>query len=289
MKQINNCLIIDTETNGDKEQQTILEVGAILYSVKHQTTLSCMSTLVYVAPDTKNNTFLLNKIPIEMTQDTVMETYLIDSLQVAYQLSDVVVAHNKDFDQPLVLNSDWAGFWKKPWLCTYKDFELFPDAYVGKRDLFSLAQFYGVGINISHRAINDCLLLAEVFNRVPNLQKQFRIAQLPIIEAVCPQSDESLKLKGFQWDYQLQGWVKKDKQENFDFPVIKKPENRHLFRALVSYDNRQLGKNWGFTWNPQRQAWERLLSPEAIDLLPFPVVQMEKEPIYKLLITENLS
>ncbi len=42
-------------------------------------------------------------------------------------------------------------------------------------------------------------------------------------------------------------------------------------------------------WNGKRKAWERLLSPEAIDLLPFPVVQIEKEPIDELLTTENLS
>ncbi|MGK7954528.1 MAG: 3'-5' exonuclease, partial [Crocosphaera sp.] len=104
-----------------------------------------------------------------------------------------------------------------------------------------------------------------------------RIAQLPIIEAICPKSDESLKLLGFQWDYNRQGWFKKDKQESFDFPIIKNPEPRHLFRALVSYDKRQLAKDWGFTWNSQRKAWERLLSPEVLDFLPFPAVQMEAD------------
>ena len=166
---------------------------------------------------------------------------------------------------------------------------MFPSAYPGKRDLISLAQFYGVGINISHRAINDCLLLAEVFNRVPNLQEQFRIAQLPIIEAVCPKSEKSLKLLGFQWDYNLQGWFKKDKHESFDFPIIRSPEVRHLFRAFVSYDNRQIAKNWGFSWNPERKAWERLLNPEAIDLIPFPIVQLEKDPTDELLTAEKLS
>ncbi|EAZ88612.1 3'-5' exonuclease [Crocosphaera chwakensis] len=247
--------------------------------------MSCLSTLLYVDSETKNNAFLINKIPIETTQNTVMQTYIIDSLQRAYQLADVVVAHNKDFDQPLILNSDWAGFWEKPWLCTYKDFELFPDAYPGKRDLISLAQFYGVGVNISHRAINDCLLLAEVFNRVPNLQEQFRIAQLPIIEAICSKSDEVLKEQGFKWNYDQQGWFKKDKQESFDFPVIRNSKIRHIFRAFVSYDERQIAKDWGFTWNSERKAWERLLSPEAIDLMPFPVVQLEKDSIDKSLAT----
>ncbi|MGK7939337.1 MAG: hypothetical protein AB4062_04115 [Crocosphaera sp.] len=96
-------------------------------------------------------------------------------------------------------------------------------------------------------------------------------------------SDESLQLLGFKWDYELQGWFKKDKSESFDYPIIAKSDTRHIFRAFVSYDNRQIAKNWGFTWHSERKAWERLLSPEAIDFLPFPVVQMEKEPREELL------
>ena len=283
MKQINTCLIIDTETNGNQEEPTVLEIGAIFYSVAEQTILSCGSSLFSIEPnsDIVNNAELINKIPISALKTShVGESRFRDYLETVYHEADAIVAHNKSFDQPLVLE---LGFKDKLWLCTYKDFELFPDAYPGKRDLISLAQFYGVGINISHRAINDCLLLAEVFNRVPNLQEQFRIAQLPIIEAVCPKSEESLKLLGFQWDYNLQGWFKKDKHESFDFPIIRSPEVRHLFRAFVSYDNRQIAKNWGFSWNPERKAWERLLNPEAIDLLPFPIVQLEKDPTDELL------
>ncbi|MEM8777569.1 MAG: 3'-5' exonuclease [Cyanobacteria bacterium P01_G01_bin.49] len=277
MIEVNNCLIIDTETNRNQEQQTVLEIGAILYSVKYQTMLSCGSSLLYVDPDTKNEAFLINKIPIESTNTFVAKSYLIEWLVYAQIESDVIVAHNKSFDQPLVSDLPFAGFWDKPWLCTYKDFELFPEAYTGKRDLFSLAQFYGIGINISHRAINDCLLLAEVFNRVPELPEQFRIAQLPMIEAVCPKSDESLKEKGFRWDYQRQGWFKKDKDETFDFPTIKVTEDRHLFRALVSYNDRQIAKDWGFLWDSDRKVWERLLSPQSIELIPFRVAQMVSE------------
>jgi DNA polymerase-3 subunit epsilon len=206
MKQINNCLIIDTETNGNQEQPTVLEIGAIFYSVAHQTILSCGSSLISLEADSDivNHAELINKIPNSaLLISHVGESHFRDYLTAVYSEADVIVAHNKSFDQPLMLE---LGFKDKLWLCTYKDFELFPDAYPGKRDLISLAQFYGVGINISHRAINDCLFLAEVFNRVSNLQEQFRIAQLPIIEAVGSTSDESLKLLGFQWDYQLQGW-----------------------------------------------------------------------------------
>ncbi len=240
MIEVNNCLIIDTETNGDNEHQTVLEVGAIFYSVNHQTMQSCGSSLISVKPDSDiiNHAELINKIPNSiMRTPHCGESYFREYLETTYNDADVIVAHNKSFDQPLVLD---LGFKSKLWLCTYQDFELFPDNYIGKRDLFSLAQFYGIGINISHRTINDCLLLAEVFNRVPNLQEQFRIAQLPFIEAVCPKSDEGLKLLGFKWDYAQQGWFKKDKKESFDFPTIAKSETRHIFRAFVSYDNRQM-------------------------------------------------
>ena len=286
MTQVKNCLIIDTETNGNQEEQTVLEIGAIFYSVEYQTILSSGSSLLSLGPnsDIVNNAELINKIPISALKTShVGESDFRDYLETVYDEADAIVAHNKTFDQPLVLD---LGFKEKLWLCTYQDFELFPSAYLGKRDLISLAQFYGVGINISHRAINDCLLLAEVFNRVPNLQEQFQIAQLPFIEAVYPKCEESIKLLGFQWDYNRQGWFKKDKREKFDFPIINNPEKRNLFRAFVSYEQRQIAKDWGFTWNSERKAWERLLNPETINSLPFPVVQLEKDPRDKLYCSE---
>lgn len=280
MKQINTCLIIDTETNGNQDHQTVLEVGAILYSVKHQTMLSCGSSLMTVSNDILNLAELINRIPVEAAKEPNPQQQFFEQwILSAYHESDALIAHNKEFDQPLVLALPWAANWDKPWLCTYQDFALFPDAYPGRRDLISLAQFYGIGISISHRAINDCLLLAEVFNRVPNLAEQFQIAQLPLIEAIVPKSDESLKLKGFRWDYTQQGWFKKDLGQFFDFPTIKATEPRYLFRASVSYDDRQIAKNWGFIWNAKSKVWERRISPEAIDFLPFPVVQMEVETV----------
>ncbi len=255
MLEVNNCLIINTETNGDQEAQTVLEIGAVLYSVKHQTMLSCGSGLNVVSDDIFNQAELINRIPIEATRVAVKQQGFFEQwIQAAYEEADVIIAHNKNFDQPLVLGLPWAKNWEKPWLCTYQDFELFCEAYPGKRDLISLAQYYGIGISISHRAINDCLLLAEVFNRVPNLAEQFRIAQLPMVEAMCPKIDKSPTIKGFKWDYDQQGWFKKDKKKSFDFPIITVTEPRQLFRAMVSYHDRQIAKDWGFSWNEQRRA-----------------------------------
>ena len=126
MKHSHTCLIIDTETNGNQEEPTVLEIGAIFYSVAHQTILSCGSSLIAINPDfnVTNHAELINNIPISALKTShVGESRFRDYLETVYHEADAIVAHNKSFDQPLVLE---LGFKDKLWLCTYKDFELFP-------------------------------------------------------------------------------------------------------------------------------------------------------------------
>ena len=118
MKQIKNCLIIDTETNGNQEEPTVLEIGAIFYSVAHQTILSCGSSLIAINPDlyVTNHAELINKIPTSVIRTPYCgEAHFRDYLETVYHEADAIVAHNKSFDQPLVLK---LGFKDKLWLCT---------------------------------------------------------------------------------------------------------------------------------------------------------------------------
>ncbi len=53
-------------------------------------------------------------------------------------------------------------------------------------------------------------------------------------------------------------------------------EPRRLFRAQVSYEERHLAKNSGFTWNnPIKGAWTRRLSDREVLKLGFPVISVE--------------
>lgn len=55
-------------------------------------------------------------------------------------------------------------------------------------------------------------------------------------------------------------------------------EPRHLVRARLSYDERQLAKDAGFRWNePVPKAWSRRLSDREIAALPFAVDPVEAE------------
>jgi DNA polymerase-3 subunit epsilon len=123
MIPVNNCLIIDTETNGNQETQTVLEIEAVLYSVTYQTTLSCGSSLIAVDSNTENAALTINKINIEATQEAVeQQSFFQQWLQSAYQISDVIVAHYAEFDKSNILSLPWAKNWDKLWLCTYQDF-----------------------------------------------------------------------------------------------------------------------------------------------------------------------
>ncbi len=58
------------------------------------------------------------------------------------------------------------------------------------------------------------------------------------------------------------------KCENLEDILLKATEPRHLYKAIVSYEDRTLAKNAGFRWNsPIQGAWTRKLSEdEAINL-----------------------
>jgi DNA polymerase-3 subunit epsilon len=56
-------------------------------------------------------------------------------------------------------------------------------------------------------------------------------------------------------------------------------EPRRLFKARVSYDERQLARQAGFRWNdPVKGAWSRRLSEREVAALPFPAVPIDLEP-----------
>ncbi len=50
-----------------------------------------------------------------------------------------------------------------------------------------------------------------------------------------------------------------------------------LFKALVSYDDRQLAKDAGFRWHAADKTWRRRMAVEDAPQLPFPVVQLQAD------------
>jgi DNA polymerase-3 subunit epsilon len=194
---IKRALIVDTET-GTEALNGVIEVGSILYSVEHQTSLVAFSTLV---PANVNQFEHVNRIKLPALGDmATIRSYTreVDMFTWLVECADVIVAHNTQFDHPRL-----DGFWhSKPWVCTQDDFR-WPRQTKERESLISLALAHGIGVSEVHRAINDCLLISALFDRVDDLQSLFEYAMRPkaTFAAVVSYDDRELAKKaGFRWN-----------------------------------------------------------------------------------------
>jgi DNA polymerase-3 subunit epsilon len=240
---IDRVLIVDTETTGlEPDSSQVIEIGAILYSVRHQTTLQQMSVLLPAEDNPQEN---VNRIKPASLQDlpVAVSEMGFSTLTAMASLSDLVVAHNAEFDRKWFGVKDIYGTkipellgasgWPLKWVCTCTDFE-WPRQTKAGQSLVNLALAHDIGVSLAHRALADCQLIAALFDRMEDLQAMFTRAMRP---------------KG-------------------------------RFVALVSYDDRHLAKEAGFKWLPEAKTWERTMAISDAELLPFPIKQVSQEPSF---------
>ena len=219
-----NILILDTETTGlDNENDDCLEVGSILFNVKSRSVLAQQSFLL---PVEINNAEKINNIPPEITRLPQPLSEAIKYFESLVRVSNVIVAHNAEFDKK------WFGLKKlpqieKPWICSMDDITWPADRQLKTRpSVRDLALAYGVPVWNAHRALTDCIYLAEVFIRCSELEKLLIRALEPkvLLRAEISYEDRYLaKNAGFRWNDAIKGaWSRKmsrrDK-EKLDFPV----------------------------------------------------------------------
>ena len=236
---VENVLIIDTETTAlEPELGQVIEIGAILYSVKHQIAIQQVSTLLPAQSNPAENINRINPAPLlEITKDTA--DYGLQMVVEMAKKSEFAIAHNAEFDKkwfgtptmgevelPTLVDADG-----KPlrWLCTCNDFE-FPKQTRKRMSLVDLALAHGIGVYANHRALTDTQLIALLFDVMEDLQGMFLGAT---------------RAKG-----------------------------RYI--ALVSFADRGLAKQAGFKWFPQTKTWERIMAKDDVEGLNFPVKLIEE-------------
>ena len=221
---IENILILDTETTGlDHECDDCIEVGSILFNVKNRAVLAHQSFLL---PVEKNNAEKINNIPAEITRLSQPLLEAIKYFESLVQASDVIVAHNSEFDRK------WFGLKKLPkieksWICSMDDITWPGDRQLRTRpSVRDLALAYGVPVWNAHRALTDCIYLAEVFKRCDGLEKLLNRALEPkvLIRADISYEKRYLaKNAGFRWNDEIKGaWSRKMSRRDMaelDFPV----------------------------------------------------------------------
>ena len=199
-------LILDTETTGlSPDRHQCIEVGGILFDVASRSVLAQLSFLL---PCERNPAQPVNGIAAEVTRiDQPVETALrlFEDLVAS---ADAVVAHNAAFDR------QWFGIGglpaiERPWICSMEDIR-WPEerrlrATPSVRDL---ALAYGVPVWAAHRALTDCIYLAQVFERCTDLEMLLQHALEPrlLYRAVLAYSERHLaKAAGFRWNQPLPG------------------------------------------------------------------------------------
>ena len=217
-------LILDTETTGlEPENHCCVEVGAILFDVQSRAVLAQQSFLL---PAETNAAEPINRIPAAVTRLPQPWKEGLCWFQNLLGAADVLVAHNAAFDR------QWFGRGElpavtQPWLCSMEDMRWPADRQLRSRpSVRDLALAYGVPVWAAHRALTDCIYLAEVFARCEDLEQQLLQGLEPrqLVRAKVSYDDRQLaRDAGFRWNDPIKGaWARRMSEreiQELSFPV----------------------------------------------------------------------
>ena len=223
-KNIEKILILDTETTGlDENKDEIIEIGCILFHVSSKTVLSQAS---FLFPVTSNDAKHVNGISAEVTN--IIQPWE-DGLNFFLKLvdsSDVIVAHNAEFDKK------WFGKGRLPqlekkWICSLEDINWsFQKSLKNRPSVTDLALSFSIPVWSLHRALSDCFYISEVFKKCENLEDLLIKATEPrfLYKAVVSYEERSLAKKaGFRWNNPVEkAWARKltvEEANSLDFKV----------------------------------------------------------------------
>ena len=222
---VQSLLILDTETTGlDPDQDHCLEVGAILFDVPSRSVLIQQSFLL---PVESNAAESVNRISASVTRVSQPWKPALMLFRELINACDVAVAHNAAFDRL------WFGRpplppVNRPWLCSMEEIPWPTERRLRARpSIRDLALAYGVPVWSAHRALTDCIYLAEVFHRCDDLERQIVLGLEPrrLMQAQISYDDRHLaRDAGFRWNDPVRGaWTRRLSSReilSLGFPVI---------------------------------------------------------------------
>ena len=168
-KKIDKILILDTETTGlDENEDEVIEIGCILF---HVASKSVLSQLSFLLPVCTNEAEHINGISPEITKIDQPWEYGLNLFLKLVDCSDLIVAHNVDFDRK------WFGKGKLPeiskkWVCSLEDIDWsFKKSLKIRPSVTALALSFSIPVWSLHRALSDCFYISEVFKKCDNLEE----------------------------------------------------------------------------------------------------------------------
>lgn len=206
-------LILDTETTAlSPAEGQCIEVGAILFAVAQRTPLSQVSFLL---PCEQNPAIAVNGINPEATRLQQPWQQALACFEAMVEHSEAVLAHNAAFDR------QWFGVagaplpeLNRPWICSMDDIRWPAERQLKPRpSVRDLALAYGVPVWAAHRALTDCMYLAQVLERCSDLEELLVAAMEPrqLFRAQLGYSERHrAKEAGFRWNDPVPGaWTRR--------------------------------------------------------------------------------
>ncbi len=197
-------LIVDTESTGLGDGAEVIEIAAVLYDCAARSFVSAWSEVIRT--ETPNAAMDINHIPdgVGVMERDEAETYLAGMADQA----DHIVAHNADYDREVL-----PVLAERSWVCSYRDIQ-WPKSK--PRNLAELCLRHGCPMARAHRAIDDCLGIVSLLDRVGESH---------------------------------------DLVELINNAVARRDEPQVTVRAMVDYDNREEAKGAGFKWEGGTRRW----------------------------------
>jgi DNA polymerase-3 subunit epsilon len=211
---LKNLLILDWETTGpDASQHKRLELGLILYSIEHNAVLQSLSTLLPIGDDPNIAQPINGIAPAAANEITIdLAKGIFQQARAMAAASAYVVAHNAEFDKQWCDHPSLAFLLDLPWLCSCHDFS-WPRQHRHGQKLIELALAHGIGVCSAHRALDDCNLLARLFDvmgdRLPTMVEAAAMPRHLYIADVSFADKELARAEGFQWKGDVKQWQRK--------------------------------------------------------------------------------
>lgn len=195
-------LILDTETTGlDSKKDYLLEIAAILWSVEHRFILMQASTLICYKPSIENPAEPINGIPSKVLDFSFDHGHGLTMINRMSESADYICAHNSKFDKSFCRNLAGLEIPLENWIDT-QDIVYPKSQYCKGTSLNNLAITHGIPIVDSHRALDDCKVLAKLLSLAPGLEVQLSKAARPkvLVKSLEDRPGTLSRQHGFQWN-----------------------------------------------------------------------------------------
>ncbi len=208
MTRIRTIGIIDVETTSlDSSTGHVIEVALGLFSIEHGALIRARSWLCAAPAEAVTATEHVHGIPPALVaargvpfEEVAKQIHAITTKEI-----DVLAAHQADFDRawfPLFVQN------AVPWICTLEDIK-WPHRSTS-RALTAIALAHGVGVVRAHRAMDDVLTLAALFDRAAELGEDLEAmlahamrpkARFAVADTTFDEARNVLaKEHGFRWE-----------------------------------------------------------------------------------------